>query len=88
MFERIGFVWFSFLVKKKSSLVETFFTEINCRIDAELTLYNGGNYYSLDCDFYKINLIGHGCTIMSNDVEKLKNVEFVSRKLPEKMFNN
>lgn len=45
-------------------------------------------YHSLDCDFYKINLIGHGCTIMSNDVGKLKNVEFVSRKLPEKMFNN
>lgn len=45
-------------------------------------------YHSLDCDFYKINLIGHGSTIMSNDVGKLKNVEFVSRKLPEKIFNN
>ena len=37
-------------------------------------------------DFYIINLIGHGCLIMSNNVENFKKVEFYGREMPEKMF--
>jgi len=35
-------------------------------------------------DFYIINLIGHGCLIMSDDVEKLNSVSFYGREMPEK----
>lgn len=41
------------------------------------------NYKSLNKHFYKINLIGHGSIIMSNKLEKLKNIEIISRNLPE-----
>jgi len=41
------------------------------------------NYESMDQDFYAINLIGHGCIVMSDDVEKLKNLDYVGRVLPE-----
>ena len=34
-------------------------------------------------DFYAINLIGHGCIIMTNRVEQLKDLPYISRKLPE-----
>ena len=34
-------------------------------------------------NFYAINLIGHGCLIMSNDVKKLKDVEFCARPIPD-----
>lgn len=43
-------------------------------------------YGTLDLEFYKLNLIGHGCIVMSSDVEKLKDVEFISRPLPEIMY--
>ena len=33
--------------------------------------------------FYAVNLIGHGCTVMSSDVNKLSDVKFVSRNTPE-----
>lgn len=35
-------------------------------------------------DFYAINLIGHGCIIMTNRVEQLKDLPYISRKLPER----
>lgn len=41
------------------------------------------NYKSLNKHFYKINLIGHGSIIMSNKLEKLKDIEIISRNLPE-----
>ena len=41
--------------------------------------YNG----DYNKDFYEINLIGHGCIIMSSNVKKMKQVEFIERKLPE-----
>jgi hypothetical protein len=34
-------------------------------------------------DFYIINLIGHGCLVMSSDIEKLKDIEFYARPIPE-----
>lgn len=40
-------------------------------------------YNSRECDFYIINLKGHGSLLMSNDVEKLKNVKYVGRIMPE-----
>ena len=40
-----------------------------------------GDY--LNEDFYAINLKGHGCIIMSNDLDKLKNIPYVSRPMPE-----
>ena len=36
--------------------------------------------------FYAINLIGHGCIIMSDDVDKLETVEFIARPIPEKQY--
>jgi len=41
------------------------------------------NYPSPHEDFYAINLIGHGCVVMSNKAEQLKNIPFVGRRLPE-----
>lgn len=36
--------------------------------------------------FYAINLIGHGCIVMSDDVDKLETVEFIARPIPEKQY--
>lgn len=37
-------------------------------------------------DFYAINLKGHGCIVMSSDIEKLKSVEFIARPIPEVQY--
>lgn len=37
-------------------------------------------------NFYAINLIGHGCIIMSDDVDKMQAVEFIARPIPEKQY--
>lgn len=37
-------------------------------------------------DFYAINLIGHGCIVMSDSVEKLESVAFYAREIPEKRY--
>ena len=37
-------------------------------------------------DFYVVNLLGHGSLMMSSDIDKLKNIEIVSRNFPEKMY--
>lgn len=42
------------------------------------------NYYSLNKNFYAVNLAGHGSIMMSKDVEQLKNINISGRKLPEK----
>ena len=42
------------------------------------------NFGSRTGDFYAINLIGHGCIVMANNVEQLKNLPFRGRVLPEK----
>lgn len=34
-------------------------------------------------DFYKINLIGHGCIVLSSNVEQLKNLDYISREEKE-----
>jgi hypothetical protein len=36
-----------------------------------------------DKNFYAINLIGHGCIVMANDVKELKNLKYIARKMPE-----
>ena len=41
------------------------------------------NYKSKDCNFYIINLIGHGSILMSSDIEKMKNVKYIGRQMPE-----
>lgn len=43
------------------------------------------NYGSYDANFYAINLKGHGCIIMANEneLDKMRNVEFYSRPIPE-----
>ena len=45
-------------------------------------------YYNNDFnkDFYLINLIGHGSIMMSNNPDKLKNIDIIGRKLPEYMY--
>ena len=35
-------------------------------------------------EFYAINLIGHGCIIMANDVSQFYGVKFIGRDVPEK----
>lgn len=40
-------------------------------------------FKTLENDFYVLNLIGHGCIVMSSNVEKLKELEYISRLLPE-----
>ena len=42
------------------------------------------NYYpTTQEDYYAVNLIGHGCIVMSNRAEQLKNIPFIGRTLPE-----
>jgi hypothetical protein len=36
-------------------------------------------------DFYAVNLVGHGCIVMSNSVDKLKQLPYLSRTMPEKL---
>lgn len=43
------------------------------------------NFSSLNENFYVINLIGHGCIVMSSDVEKLKKLKYIGRNAPEFM---
>jgi ribulose-5-phosphate 4-epimerase/fuculose-1-phosphate aldolase len=31
-------------------------------------------------DFYAVNLIGHGCIVMSNDIQKLKDLKYIKRE--------
>lgn len=38
---------------------------------------------SFDKSFYALNLVGHGCIVMSSDVEQLKNLEYMARIVPE-----
>lgn len=44
-------------------------------------------YYNKDFnkEFYLINLIGHGSIMMSNNPDKLRNIDIIGRKLPEYM---
>ena len=35
-------------------------------------------------DFYAINLIGHGCIVMAKNVEQLKYLHYISRRMPER----
>ena len=34
-------------------------------------------------DFFAINLIGHGCIVMANNVNQLREIQYVSREMPE-----
>ena len=40
---------------------------------------------NLNKDFYAINLIGHGCIVMAKKAEQLKNLEYISRRMPERI---
>lgn len=42
-----------------------------------------GNFYE-NC--YKINLLGHGSFVFGNTIEDLKNLSYIGRPFPEKMF--
>ena len=33
--------------------------------------------------FYAINLLGHGCIVMANNVEQLRNLKYIARQMPE-----
>ena len=43
--------------------------------------------HDTDKNFYAINLIGHGCIVMANNVNQLKNLKYVARKMPESITN-
>ena len=36
------------------------------------------NNWGRDKDYYEINLIGHGCIVMSGNIENLKNLKYYS----------
>ena len=39
-------------------------------------------------EFFAINLIGHGCIVMSSDVKQFKDIRYISRNMPEKLYIN
>lgn len=43
------------------------------------------NFYNNDfsLNYYKINLIGHGCLIFGNSLDDMKNTNYITRHLPE-----
>lgn len=43
------------------------------------------NFKSTELGYYAVNLIGHGCIVMADSVEKLRNINYVGRDMPEKM---
>lgn len=45
------------------------------------------NYYNNDftLNYYKINLKGHGCLILGNTIEDMKQTKYITRNLPEKL---
>ena len=47
-------------------------------------------YYNNDLklNYYKINLIGHGCIIFGNSIEDLRNTTYLTRNLPEYLEDN
>ena len=54
--------------------------EIKKVIDKE---YNG-NY---DLPLYKVNYLGHGCLLLANSINDLKNITFIPRSFPEELPN-
>jgi hypothetical protein len=49
----------------------------------EVIKNNYNNDYTFN--YYKINLIGHGCLIFGNNIELMKQTNYVTRHLPEKL---
>lgn len=47
-------------------------------------------YYNnnFNLDYYKINLKGHGCLILGKKLEDLKRTEYITRNLPEKLWED
>ena len=47
-------------------------------------------YYNnnFNLDYYKINLKGHGCLILGKKLEDLKRTEYITRHLPEKLWED
>ena len=39
-------------------------------------------------NFYAVNLIGHGCIVMAKKAGQLKNLEYISRKMPERLVED
>ena len=37
-------------------------------------------------NFYAVNLIGHGCIVMAKNVKQLKNLNYIARKMPERII--
>ena len=47
-------------------------------------------YYNnnLLLNYYKVNLKGHGCLILGHEINDLKNTKYITRKLPEKLWED
>ena len=43
-----------------------------------------GNY---DLPLYKVNYLGHGCLLLANSIDDLKNITFIPRTFPEELPN-
>lgn len=52
-------------------------------IDEVLNVINKDYQGNFNLDFYKINLKGHGCLILSSTIKDLENVKYITRHLPE-----
>lgn len=86
MFPNINFIIHSHCYAKDASFTKTpvpcgALDEIDEVLDVVKDNYN--NDYSLN--YYKFNLNGHGCLIFANSIELLKETEYVTRHLPEKI---
>jgi len=44
------------------------------------------HYNTFDNNFYMINLIGHGSYVLGNSVKYLENINYIGRKIPEKIY--
>lgn len=45
------------------------------------------HYEDRNADFYAVNLVGHGCIVMSSTVDKMKNLPYVGRIIPERIVS-
>ena len=77
-----------YIIHTHCYIKNAFFTTINYQCGAieeadELLKVIDNNYKSRNKDFYIINQVGHGSIMMSDDIDKFKDIQIIGRKLPE-----
>lgn len=77
-----------YIIHTHCYIKNAFFTTINYQCGAieeadELLKVIDNNYKSRNKNFYIINQVGHGSIMMSDDIDKFKDIKIIGRKLPE-----